>query len=95
MTSRCYALRSKPCKEAIVWQSSQARGFKTFYPHLRVQPVNPRSRKVKPYFPGYMFVQADLDVVGLSTFQYMPYAIGFVSEQILTLDLGDDACDGD
>lgn len=78
MTSRWYALRSKPCKEAIVWQQVQARGFETFYPRLRVRPVNPRARKVKPYFPGYMFVQADLDVVGLSTFQYMPYTMGLV-----------------
>ena len=78
MTSRWYALRSKPHKEGIVWQQAQARGYETFYPRLRVRPVNPRARKIKPYFPGYMFVQADLDVVGLSTFQYMPYTMGLV-----------------
>lgn len=78
MTSHWYALRSKPHKEGIVWQQVQARGFEIFYPRLRVRPVNPRARKIKPYFPGYMFVQADLDVVGLSTFQYMPYTMGLV-----------------
>ena len=78
MTSRWYALRSKPHKEGIVWQQAQVRGFETFYPRLRVHPVNPRARKIKPYFPGYLFVQADLDVVGLSTFQYMPYTMGLV-----------------
>ena len=78
MTSRWYALRSKPHKEGIVWQQAQVRGFETFYPRLRVHPVNPRARKIKPYFPGYLFVQADLEVVGLSTFQYMPYTMGLV-----------------
>lgn len=73
-----YVLRSKPCKEETVWRQAQSLGFETFYPRLRVQPVNPRSRKVRPYFPGYLFVQADLEAVGLSTFQYMPYAIGLV-----------------
>ena len=73
-----YVLRSKPCKEETVWRQAQSLDFETFYPRLRVRPVNPRSRKVRPYFPGYLFVQADLDVVGLSTFQYMPYAIGLV-----------------
>jgi len=73
-----YVLRSKPLKEDMVWRQAQSRGFNTFYPRLRVRPVNPRARKVLPYFPGYLFVQADLQDVGLSTFQYMPYAIGLV-----------------
>jgi transcription antitermination factor NusG len=50
-----------------------------FYPRLRVQPVNPRSRKVRPYFPGYLFVRADLGEVGISTFQWMPHSLGLVS----------------
>jgi len=78
VTERWYALRSKPCKEAIVWRQAQARGFETFYPRLSVKPKNPRARKIRPYFPGYLFVRADLDVVGLSTFQYMPYTVGLV-----------------
>lgn len=73
-----YVLRSKPCKEEIVWRQAQSLGFETFYPRLRVRPVNPRARKIRPYFPGYLFVKADLEAVGLSTFQYMPYAIGLV-----------------
>ena len=78
MASQWYVLRSKPNKERIVWQQVQARGIETFYPRLKVRPVNPRARKIKPYFPGYLFVRADLDEVGLSTFQYMPYAVGLV-----------------
>lgn len=73
-----YALRSKPRKEEVVWRLLKTQGFEVFYPRLRVQPVNPRSRKVRPYFPGYMFVQVDIEEVGLSTFQWMPHALGLV-----------------
>ena len=55
------------------------RGIEVFYPKLRVNPVNPRSRKYKPYFPGYLFIKADVDEVGLSTFQWIPYTTGLVT----------------
>lgn len=74
-----YALRSKPRKEEVVWRQTRDQGFDVFFPRIRVQPVNPRSKKVRPYFPGYLFVQADLDQVGLSTFQWMPHSVGLVS----------------
>ena len=74
-----YALRSKPRKEDFVWRQLRSLGVECYYPRLRVQPVNPRSRKVKPYFPGYMFVQVDIDKVGISTFQWMPHTIGLVT----------------
>jgi transcriptional antiterminator RfaH len=54
------------------------KGFPVFYPRLRVRPVNPRARKVLPYFPGYMFVQADIATTGLGLFQWMPNALGLV-----------------
>jgi transcriptional antiterminator RfaH len=38
-----------------------------------VRPVNPRARKTRPYFPGYLFVQADLAAVGLVEFRWMPH----------------------
>jgi transcription antitermination factor NusG len=78
MASHWYTLRSKPHKEEIVSQQVCIRGFEVFYPCLRVQPSNPRSRMNRPYFPGYMFVKADLDEIGLSAFQYMPYTNGLV-----------------
>ena len=79
MTLSWYALRSKPRKEEALWGQLLAGEIETFYPRLRVRPVNPRSRKVVPYFPGYMFVNADLEDVGASTFNYMPFSIGLVS----------------
>ena len=34
--------------------------------------------ELKPYFPGYLFVRANLDEVNLSTFQWMPNTEGLV-----------------
>jgi transcription antitermination factor NusG len=79
MASQWYAIRSKPRKEEILWRQLRAQEFEVFFPRIRVHPVNPRSRKLLPYFPGYMFVNVNLEEVGLSTFQWMPHAIGLVS----------------
>jgi transcriptional antiterminator RfaH len=74
-----YALRSKSRKEDAVFRQAQSQGFEVFYPSLRVHPVNPRSRKIVPYFPGYLFVAADLEQVGISVFNWMPHTLGLVS----------------
>jgi len=74
-----YALRSKSRKEDAVWRQLQTQGLEVFYPCLRVHPVNPRSRKIVPYFPGYLFVEIDLEQSGISVFQWMPHTIGLVS----------------
>lgn len=74
-----YAMRSKPRKEEILWHQLLAQEYEVFFPRLRVQPVNPRSRKLRAYFPGYMFINVDIEEIGLSTFQWMPHAIGLVS----------------
>jgi transcriptional antiterminator RfaH len=78
MTLNWYALRSKPREEDALWRRLASDGREVFYPRLRVNPVNPRAKKVKPYFPGYMFVQADLAQIGLSAFQWMPHSLGLV-----------------
>ena len=79
MPIQWYTLHSQPRKEDLLWQQVLAQGLDCFYPRLKVQPVNPRARKIQPYFPGYMFVRVDLEAVGISTFQWMPYGTGLVS----------------
>jgi transcription antitermination factor NusG len=74
-----YVIHSHPNKEELLWEQILARGFESFYPRVRVHPVNPRARKVKAYFPGYLFVRADLITSGISIFQWMPFATGLVS----------------
>jgi len=79
MNLHWHVLRSKPNKEMTLWRELTARGFECFYPQLHVRPVNPRSRKIRSYFPGYLFLHTDIEVVGASTFHWMPFSSGFVS----------------
>lgn len=79
MASQWYALRTKSRKENVVWQQLKTQAIEVYYPRMRVNPVNPRSSKYKPYFPGYMFVQTDLEKIGVTTFQWMPHTLGLVS----------------
>jgi len=74
-----YTLHSHPHKEDLLWQQTQSRGYEVFFPRIRVHPVNPRSRKILPYFPGYLFINVDLEETGLSALQWMPYTTGLVS----------------
>lgn len=79
MAKQWYGLRSKPNGEEALWREASARGFDIYFPRTRVHPVNPRARKTKAYFPGYMFVQTDIKAVGISAFAWMPYSNGLVS----------------
>ena len=78
MTKSWYVLHSHPNKEDLLWQQLLAREIEVFYPRIQANPVNPRARKIKPYFPGYLFVCTDLEKLGLSTLQWMPYSTGLV-----------------
>lgn len=78
MAVNWYALQSKPNKEDALFDQLLSQDFEVFYPCLRVHPVNPRSKKIKPYFPGYMFLHVDLSKVGISTIQWMPFTRGMV-----------------
>ncbi len=79
MTVGWYVLRSKPRKEDFLFGQLCARKIEAYYPKVRVQPVNPRSRKTKPYFPGYLFIHVNLEKTDLSSLQWMPGSIGLVS----------------
>ena len=74
-----YVMQSKPHREDALLSELTARDVEVFYPRIRVNPVNPRARKIKAYFPGYMFVRVDLEKVGLSFLQFMPFARGMVT----------------
>ncbi len=79
MTALWYVLQSKPRKEEFLCSQLLAHHIEVFYPYVCVQPVNPRMRKVKPYFPGYVFVHADLKQISLFALQWMPGARGIVA----------------
>ena len=74
-----YALHSKPHKEEMLAEQLELRRIETFAPKIRVQVVNPRARKVRAYFPGYVFVRVDLGEIGLSALQFVPGSAGLIS----------------
>lgn len=74
-----YALRVKPHKERTVRQRLEADAVALFLPTVPVNPKNPRAAKEKPYFPGYLFVRADLGRVGQNAFSWMPGTLGLVA----------------
>ena len=76
---RWYVLQSKPQKESLLYDQLCLRKIEAYYPRLQVKPVNPRARKIRPYFPGYLFVHVDLKSVGFSRLQWIPGERGLVS----------------
>jgi transcriptional antiterminator RfaH len=79
MALNWYALRTKPRKERFVCNQLREHQVEVFFPQLRVQPVNPRASKYKPYFPGYLFIHIETEQVNQSLIQWMPYSVGLVS----------------
>jgi len=73
-----YVLRSKPHKEKVLFKYASSLGYSLFHPTIPVNPVNPRAAKIRSYFPGYMFLHADLMQMGESAFQWMPFSQGIV-----------------
>ncbi len=78
MAEHWYVLRTKPKKERFVHQQLVARDVPLYFPSVRVKPVNPRASKIRPYFPGYLFVRADLAQEGRNAFNWLPGTIGLV-----------------
>ncbi len=74
-----YALHSKPNKELSLCEQLDARSIEVFYPQLHLKPVNPRARKTRPYFPGYLFVHVDLGQASTIAFRWIPYSYGLVA----------------
>jgi transcriptional antiterminator RfaH len=76
---RWYVLQSKPQKEKILYEQLRLREIEAYYPSIRVKPVNPRARKFKSFFPGYLFVRVDLEHISISSLQWVPGAVGLVN----------------
>ena len=79
MSAHWYVLHSKPMKEALLWEQLSLQGIESYYPCIRVQPVSSHARRMKPYFPGYIFGYVDFERINLSILQWMPGASGVVS----------------
>ncbi len=55
-----YLLQTKARREAVARENLERQGYLTWLPRLRVR--RPRSERIEPLFPGYLFVQLSPDV---------------------------------
>lgn len=79
MPAKWYVLRTKPHKERAVHRMLlQEKDLEVYFPSLKVDPVNPRASKIRPYFPGYMFVNIDLEEQGDNALRWTPGTRGLV-----------------
>lgn len=92
MTAYWYALHVKPHKERFVYErllspeglpfieskDGAQRVIDVYFPSVRVKPKNPRAAKIRPFFPGYLFVRADLAVLGENALSWIPGSHGLV-----------------
>ena len=62
----------------VLYKNLQEKGYDVFSPCIPIGADSSRILKWVPYFPGYLFVKIDLAKDRVSTFQWMPYAIGLV-----------------
>jgi transcription antitermination factor NusG len=79
MTLSWYVLHSKSRKEEFLAEQLDLRKIEAYCPRIRVQVVNPRARKIRPYFPGYVFARVDLEKQGISILKYLPGSVGLVA----------------
>lgn len=66
-----YTLYTKPNAEYQVAATLQRRKLQVYLPEIEV-PKARTDRKRKPFFPSYLFVNVDLEAVGLSNLQWIP-----------------------
>jgi len=76
--NRWYVMHSKPRKEAFLRERLRDQRVEVYMPSIRVKPVNPRARTEQPFFPGYLFVNVDLEKIPLSEFGRISGSIGLV-----------------
>jgi transcriptional antiterminator RfaH len=74
-----YVLQSKPRKEQ--WLSTQldTLDIEVYYPCVHVKKGKSSVSTAWPYFPGYLFVNVDLEQTGISMLNWIPGSQGLVS----------------
>jgi transcriptional antiterminator RfaH len=73
-----YVMNCKPQKEAFLRERLQIQRIEVYLPSIRVRPVNPRARKERPFFPGYLFIHVDLEQISASELRRIPGSNGLV-----------------
>lgn len=71
-------MQSKINKEDFLCGEIFARGTECYCPKIQVRPVNPRARKVRPFFPSYIFVHIETRSAVARELRWLPGAAGWV-----------------
>ena len=71
-----YVMHSKPQKEKWLYDQLDALQIEAYCPSVRAKNG---VHKSKPYFPGYLFLNVDLQLTGISLLQWIPGSLGLVS----------------
>jgi transcriptional antiterminator RfaH len=66
-----YTLYTKPNAEYQVATALEQREFEIYLPEIEAVKTGQRGQK-KPFFPCYLFMNADFETIGLSLVQWMP-----------------------
>ncbi len=77
--NRWFVIHSKPNMEQFVAGQLESRQIPFYLPLLKVRPKNPRCKKKKPFFPGYLFIRASEIKENCYLFERLPGANGLVS----------------
>lgn len=86
---RWYVLCSKTNKEKFLCGQLESCNIEYYCPFVKVKVVNPRSRTILPYFPGYLFIHVDIAQVGLSAISWLPGSYGLLHFDSDPLDVPD------
>jgi transcription antitermination factor NusG len=79
MNTSWYVLHTKPRKEEFLRDQLSLRRIEAYCPTIHVHRVNPRARKISPYFPGYVFIHVCLSEICLSTLQWIAGSLGLLT----------------
>jgi transcription elongation factor/antiterminator RfaH len=74
-----YVLHSKPQKEKWLYKQLNALEIEVYYPCLNTKNGKLKTYTGKPYFPGYLFVNLDFELTGMSMVKWIPGSQGLVS----------------
>ena len=68
-----YVMHTKPHRErSVAAQLRETRGVEVYLPLVRVNATQTRTPRDEPYFSNYLFINADLERIGLSAIQWVP-----------------------
>ena len=75
---RWYVLHCKLRKEQVVYEQLLVRAIEAFFPRTPSRSADKRKSRMEAYFPGYIFVHADLEQLGITSLQWLPGLIDIV-----------------